>query len=444
MFKDIKKSSLSLILVSSLAFFAGCSDIDNTGENTVGNNLVSAEVIDDINASVMLSVVQATIKPDANNAFGYKAVKINYNTVDEMGEDVEASGLLVIPTATPEYQAYRAAMGMQPFSVSMICDNHGTAFLDAEVPSNVEVSNYMPDYPQAVLMTGLAGFAAVLPDYVGYGTSIDSNHPYMLKEASARASLDMIRASVRYMTDTNVVFNTQLYVSGYSQGGFNAMALTQDIEENHNDEFTLMAMAPMAGPYDLVAFGDRTIDASHVMRIPAFLGYVADSYSIAYDDLNLTDLVNETNTTMYHSLFDGTKSSAVIQMSLGLTDNYGYMSYTSDALMKISLIDDYQNDLNTGLALKNRYAENSTYDWAPKTKVNLIHCVDDEVIPFSMSQTAYDTFTANGSENITLSPIPSSMIPPATELDPFVHTRCASTAYGASVEWFAAIRNGDI
>ena len=65
MFKRIRKSSFHLVLISSLVFFAGCSDIDNSDSNVVGNNFVSAEVIDDVNASVMLSVVQSAIDPDA-------------------------------------------------------------------------------------------------------------------------------------------------------------------------------------------------------------------------------------------------------------------------------------------------------------------------------------------------------------------------------------------
>jgi hypothetical protein len=268
----------------------------------------------------------------------------------------------------------------------------------------------------------------------------------MLKKASARSSLDMIKASMKYMNDTRVAINYQLYISGYSQGGYSAMALAEEVEKSFSQNVNLMGVAPMAGPYDLASFGDRTIDASHIMRVPAFLAFVANSYSEVYDDIELTDLVNETNTTMYKSLFDGSKSSPEIHMALGLVQNFGFMSYTSDALLKISLIDDYKNDLNTGKALKDRYRENQTYDWKPKTKVNLIHCVDDEIIPFNMSQIAYDKFLENGVDEsqITLSPIPSSMIPPATPLTPFVHARCGKTAYGAAVKWFAAIRNGEI
>ncbi|MDQ7066774.1 MAG: lipase family protein [Sulfurimonas sp.] len=74
-------------------------------------------------------------------------------------------------------------------------------------------------------MTGLAGFASINPDYIGYGASNSVAHPYMLKKASARSSVDMIKASMKYMQDNGIAINHQLYISGYSQGGYTAMAL---------------------------------------------------------------------------------------------------------------------------------------------------------------------------------------------------------------------------
>jgi len=45
---------------------------------------------------------------------------------------------------------------------------------------------------------------------------------------------------------------------------------------------------------------------------------------------------------------------------------------------------------------------------------------------------------------VRLSPIPSVHIPAPSTADPFVHGRCGSIAYGAAVQWFVAIRSGDI
>lgn len=442
MLKHIKKSSLSIALISSLAFFAGCSDIENDGANVVESGdtqLVSGVVVEDVNTSTMLQVIQSSINPAATNAFGYKAVKITYNTLDQNDEAVVASGLLVIPTASDEYQAYRLSQGESPFSVSMICDNHGTIFTNAEAPTMVEVANGLPDYAQAVLMTGYAGFAAVLPDYIGYGESNDEAHPYMLKKASARASMDMIKASMKYMNDNGVALNYQLYITGYSQGGYTAMSLAQEVEENF-ENVTLKGVAPMAAPYSLTDLADIELVDTHTMLYPAFLAYLADSYSQAYSDVTLDDFI-VSDATAFSALFDGSKSNVEIHGALGLTAGYGFGTYTADALFKSAYMNDYQNNANN--AFKVNLEANNVDDWTPKTPMNLIHCVDDEIIPFSMSQNVYTTFS-NNDVNVTLSPIPTAYLSQQQDAsNPFVHANCAIEAYGAAVTWFAAIRSGD-
>lgn len=445
MIKSIKNSFMYLFVLSMIVLLTACGTDGNTGENSVdtgSSEFVSAIVLDDINASIILQYVRGGIDANATNAFGYKAVKITYNTVGQNNKPVVASGLLVIPSATDAYKAYLASLG-KSFSVSMLCDNHGTIFTNAEAPTNVEVANdFNPNYSLALLTTGFAGFAGIFPDYIGYGESNDVAHPYMLKKASARASLDMIKASMKYMLDNDVVINYQLYISGYSQGGYNAMALAQEVE-NSFDSVTLKGVAPLAGPHDLEALANIEINASHTMVYPAFLGYLADSYSFYNDDLNQSDIVLETNSTKYHALFDGSNANVVIHANLfGQDAQGGFNTYTADKLFKTSFINDYQNNVNS--VIRQKFIENkSYYNWTPQTRVNLVHCIDDEIIPFSMSQNAFNELDATGGD-ITLSPIPSSVIPVVSATDPFVHGRCASTAYGVAVKWFADIRSGAI
>jgi len=323
----------------------------------------------------------------------------------------------------------------------MICDNHGTIFTDVEAPSNVEINGTtgLPDHSLAVLMTGYSGFAAILPDYVGYGESNGVAHPYMLKKASARASLDMIKASMKYMNDEGVLLNYQLYVSGYSQGGYTAMALAQEIENSFADGVNLMGVAPMAGSHDLEALANLEINASHPMQYPAFLGYLADSYSYYHNDLNVSEIVIETNATKYHSLFDGSNSNVVIHANLGLTVNGGFFgTYTADQLFEPTFINDYQQNLNS--VIRAKFIENKSYsNWIPKTRVNLIHCDNDEIIPYSMSQNAFNDLNSTGA-NVTLTPITTI----APVLGEFVHANCGNTAYGAAVTWFDDTRQGRI
>jgi len=433
--KNIKVISLSVALISSLTIFSGCNDIDNTGENIVGDNFVKAEIIDDINSSTMLSIVKSSIDPNAVNAFGYKAVKITYNTKDQNDEDVVASGLLVIPTASDEYQAYRISQGEQPFSVSMICDNHGTIFLNSEAPTNVEVKDGMPNYPLAVSMTGYAGFAGIYPDYIGYGDSNDKGHPYLLKKASARASLDMIKASQRYMTDNNIVFNSQLFISGYSEGGYVALTLAEEIEKNHQGEFNLMGIAPMAGPYLLDKFGDSIIKSDGVMSVPAFIAFLADSYANAYSNLTLSEMVLDTKLPAFENLFDGNNSLLDIQLKLGLT-----LNAPTNYLFKDSFISDYEATPENKLRVELK--ENNAGDWSATTKIKLIHCSNDDIVPVDMTNGVEYTLNSNGAvdvEKLIIDGITADYLNGET-----IHSNCAVAAYSNAIGWFNAIRSGEI
>jgi len=430
----MKITSLSIALISSLAIFSGCNDIDNTGENIVGDNFVSAEIIDDINASTMLNIVKANINPNATNAFGYKAVKINYNTKGQNDEDIVASGLLVIPTATTEYKNYLNSIG-KSFSISMICDNHGTIFLNSEAPTNVEVKDGIPNYPQAISMTGYAGFAGIYPDYIGYGSSNDVEHPYLLKKASARASVDMIKASQRYMTDNNIILNSQLFISGYSEGAYVALDLAEDIETNYKDEFNLMGVAPMDGPYLLDKFGDSIIKSDGVMSVPAFIAFLTDSYSKNYEKITLNEMILDSKIPAFYNLFDGNNSLLNIQLKLGL----GFNAPTN-YLFKDNFISDYEATPEN--ILRVRLQENNAGNWTAKTKIKLIHCSNDDIVPVSMTTGVYDILESLGSvdiEKYIIDGVTADYTKGET-----VHTNCATPAYTEALKWFNTIRSGEI
>ncbi len=437
---------LTFLAASFILLLSGCGGggYGNEGANSVGSTLKKAISVKDINNSVMLSIVKAKIDANATNAFEYKSVKITYKTKDINGKDINASGLLVIPVASDAYKAYLATKGKH-FSVSLICDNHGTIFLNSEAPSVAEENSSTPN-SLAVMMTGYAGFAVAMPDYVGYGDSKGAVHPYILK-SSAQASLDMIRASIKYMTDHQVLFNGQLFISGYSEGGYVAMALAKDIEENYASEFHLMGVAPMAGPYDIEALGAYDLNASMKMVYPAFLAEIAYSYSKAYDDINLSDLVVKPQVFENVPLFGGDYDTVPIHVALGLADpskgDYGFYTHFANELFKDSFINDYQTNVNDPVRVA--FADNSVYNWTPKSKINLIQCVDDEIIPYKIETLkTYQTFMTNGAQDVNITPIPSSMIAPKSATEPFVHQRCAPIAYGAAVKWFSDIRSGVI
>ena len=439
-----KKLSIffTFLAASFILLLNGCGGgYGNEGANSVGSVYIGEKILKkfDFNDSKMFAAAKALLPSKTiSQVFGYKSIKITYKTKDINGKDINASGLLVIPVAPK---------GLTGFSVSLICDNHGTIFLNSEAPSVKQAKlNDPSDDNLTVMMTGYAGFAVAMPDYVGYGDSKGAVHPYILK-SSAQASLDMIRASIKYMTDHQVLFNGQLFISGYSEGGYVTMALAKDIEEHHASEFHLKGVAPMAGPYDIESLGAYDLNASMKMVYPAFLAEIAYSYSKAYDDINISDLVVKPTVFETVPLFGGDYDTIPIHVALGLADpskgDYGFYTHYTNELFKDSFINDYQANMNNPVRVA--FAKNSVYDWTPKSKINLIQCVDDEIIPYKIETLkTYQAFMANGAQDVNITPIPSSMIAPASTTEPFVHQRCAPVAYGAAVKWFADIRSGVI
>ena len=451
MLKFIKHNSKYIVSLSIVALLSACGSNDNEGANNVedgSSQLISATVIDEVNASTMLTIIKAKIDANVKNAFAYKAVKITYNTVGQDNKLVVASGLLVIPTPTDAHKAYLSSVG-KPFSVSMINENHGTIFLNSEAPTQKEVHNGVPDYATAILMTGVAGFASVVPDYIGFGDSNSSVLPYILEKSAARSSVDMIKASMKYMEDSGVVLNHQLYISGYSQGGYNAMAVAKSVEAGALPNVNLMGVAPMAGPYNVEDLGNIELNATHTMAYPAFLADLAYSYATYYDDINISDIAIP-SLAQFQLAFNGSNDTVPIHITLGVgaidingtVTDYGFYTHKANELFKDSFILAYQNNQNN--IMRQKFVENNLDNWTPSGKMNLIQCLEDEIIPFSESNNTYNKFKANGA-NVTLTGIPTSILKQQKDAThPFIHANCGREAYGVAVQWFDAIRQGKI
>jgi len=427
----MKRSTKFLLsAASALLLLSGCGSDSDSG------NLSSSEVIENIPDAVMLQVIQSESDSNASIAFGYKAVKLTYTTTTPDGREVKASGVLVIPIAN---DAVKSQFPGGVYPISVVVDNHGTIFKDSDAPSNMEVKDGMPNLPTAVLFTGYAGFATVMPDYLGYGASKGETHPYIMKY-SAQASIDMLKAAEKYLKDNNYTVTNDVYITGYSEGGYVAMEMAKEMQEN-NTSYTIKAAAPMAGPYDIEKLGVYDLNDSNKMVFPAFLADIADSYSKIYN-YDISKIVEKPEVFINYDLFGGDYDTVAIHYYLGLTDlahgDYGFYTHYPHELFQKAFLDDFET--NPDNMLRKKLSENTNYAWAPKFPVNLINCEDDEIIPYVIAQEANATMNAMGAPSVTLTGIPSSELPPATQESFLVHQRCGNPAYKAAVQFFYTIR----
>ena len=168
---------------------------------------------------------------------------IEYATVGGANEPTTASGALMVPTGVGS-----TCTGKRP----ILLYAHGTttdrAFTMTDM-SNAETLSL------AALFAS-KGYIVVAPNYAGYDTSTLSYHPYLIADQQSKDMIDALtaaRTALPFASATLTQDGGQLFVTGYSQGGYVAMATHRAMQAAG---MNVTASAPMSGPYALAAFVD--------------------------------------------------------------------------------------------------------------------------------------------------------------------------------------------
>ncbi len=434
---------IKLTLAGSIVaavLLSGCGGYDHENENVVGSNLIITQETfkPEVNVTraqiqaVLDQQAQATGTPAQTALLGIKSYKIEYKTHDEEGSEIVASGLITIPAISAEFmQGYKAKTG-RDFSLSIVSDQHGTIFENSEAPSVEAETTHMPN-SLATAFSAVAGFMTVQPDYIGFGESNDTYHPYIIEKPSASTTVDMIKAAIAFADRTGLPINGQIFLSGYSEGGYVTMAAAKAIQ-NSEPDLHVMAVAPMAGPYNVEKMAMGALNAP-MMAFPPFLADVVYSYSRTYSDVKIEEIVNAPYATMLKTLFDGKHSGEQIFMAL---PNVYTVGQEPEKLFDPQFIGDFLTDEQN--TLRKHFRENSVIDWKPEMPMRLYGCTNDLVVPFDLAKLAYASFTERGSQTVTLEPIDTVEGNASNPLQ--VHRNCAPVAYSRVIPWFDAVRQG--
>jgi hypothetical protein len=100
------------------------------------------------------------------------------------------------------------------------------------------------------------GYIVVAPNYAGYDTSALPYHPYLIADQQSKDMIDALtaaRTALPLASATLTKDSGQLFITGYSQGGYVAMATHRAMQAAG---MPVTAAAPMSGPYALAAFVD--------------------------------------------------------------------------------------------------------------------------------------------------------------------------------------------
>ncbi len=330
---------------------------------------------------------------------GVVLYRVLYQTIDHTGRAQQASGAVAIPLTL---DAPAPLMSYQ----------HGSVSARSRVPSQEGFD---------LVSMGLSGsgYVTALPDYLGLGVS-DTFHPYVHAATLGTAVVDFLRATRELCAQLDVPLNDQLFLAGYSEGGYATMAAHREIEFYHADEFTVTASAPMAGPYNLSEVMVDQMLESKAYPSPGYLPYTLVSYNRVYgvfDDWE--DVLQQPYASLVDSLFDGNHTLRNINKQLPevplemLTENF------VEALREQSH------------PLREVLAENDVHNWAPIAPMRLFHCVGDDQVSFRNAEKALAAFQAHGADHIELA-----------ALEFGGHEACAPPALFLGKLWLDGFRAG--
>ena len=203
---------------------------------------------------------------------------IEYYTVGAKNETATASGALMVPTGSSP-----PCTGPRP----IVLYAHGTTAAKTYNIANIADSTN-PAYSESALVAAVFaanGYIVVAPNYAGYDISSLPYHPFLNGSQQSKDMTDALTAARAALPNTFTPGTTdggQLFVTGYSEGGYVAMATVKAMTAAGQ---TVTASAPMSGPYALEAFGDAVFLGSVNIASTEFAPLITTSYQEAYGNL---------------------------------------------------------------------------------------------------------------------------------------------------------------
>jgi hypothetical protein len=239
-------------------------------------------------------LLQITGAPNCGVDFYY----VKFYTLGGAGETTMSSGALMVPTGDAG-----TCSGPRP----IVLYAHGTQtdktlnIADVTSASNTE----------GVLIAAMfaaQGYIVVAPNYAGYDISTLGYHPFLNATQQSGEMMDILAAARTALPKTFAASTTdsgKLFVTGYSEGGYVAMATQRALQAAGA---TVTAAAPMSGPYALEAFGDAIFFGSVNIGSTVFAPLISTSYQHAYG--NIYSATTDVYTSTYANGIDTLLPSA--------------------------------------------------------------------------------------------------------------------------------------
>ena len=265
------------------------------------------------------------------------------------GAPMKQSGKLVLPESGP--------------IKNIILVSHYTIGANFECPSQT--------FPLEALFAD-KGYAVVIADYIGFGTTADRIHPYMHTESTARSVVDMALAVKPYLKYIGrEPESDEVILFGYSQGGSTTLAV-MDILQDEYPEFPIKQVYAGGGPYDLAATFDYSMEVG-VTGIPCAIPMIVQGVNEGERlGLNMESFFKERLLEHYNDWINSKKYTVKeINRQIASRDLRDIMTEAG-------------RDRSSGetALLYKALLKNSTLNFIPRAPIYLFHSRTDQTVPF--------------------------------------------------------------
>lgn len=285
--------------------------------------------------------------------------RIVYKTIDHYGNPTQASGLVIIPKKNDGN-----------CKLPIFYYGHGTAFERYSIPSRPENWGSERFF---VYLSAAMNFIGVAPDYYGLGDRPGFHH-HNSAQTNSTSGIDMIRAARKLVTQEGGSYNEQVYVSGYSEGGHNAMAMIKMIHEQQlRSEFNIISAGCGSGAYDTYDLQYHYILDNPYYPTRSYILYIVGTCEDIYGNIINEDL-GETYNTYLNSPYD----TLYVQHLLGQDGNMGWVPLPWTSLFSPGVIDAVAS--NPEHPLRQCLKQSAVYDWANPYHTGLYYVRTDEQV----------------------------------------------------------------
>lgn len=314
------------------------------------------------------------LSAQATALHGVTYYAITYRT-EYGGKQIDTRGLLMVPDNIDSVYLIAYFKGTQlPVKLLNFYDSKN------ETPSNYDGGKENFGETRNMGLTwASAGYTVFMPDYIGFGSTIDKEHPYLYYPEMFKANIDGLLATKQFIADKGLAYDNRLFLTGWSQGGGACLSAHKYIQERYASQFTIVASSGLAGLYHF----NRFIDVS---------------LSKKDEDLNISNIFSWGIYSL--NKFSALKRPTDQLFAYPVYDQFAAIFPPSKKPSEI-LNSYFLSKIMDGTDVKFRQVlDENTFSegWSPVGKVFLHHGDGDNVIHYFNSTDARDGLTAAGGD----------------------------------------------